>query len=66
MSQSARREPADLVPETKYAKAGDLSIAYQVAGSGPIDLVIVPGVGSHVELFSCGGRAAARIVTRVY
>jgi pimeloyl-ACP methyl ester carboxylesterase/DNA-binding CsgD family transcriptional regulator len=37
-------------PETKYAKSGDVSIAYQVIGNGPIDLVLVPGFVSHVEL----------------
>ena len=31
------------VPETRYAKSGDVSIAYQVVGDGPIDLVLVPG-----------------------
>jgi pimeloyl-ACP methyl ester carboxylesterase len=36
---------------TRYAKSGDLSIAYQVAGNGPIDLVVVPGLVSHVEAF---------------
>jgi hypothetical protein len=38
------------VPETRYALSGDVSIAYQVFGSGPIDLVIVPGFISHVDL----------------
>jgi pimeloyl-ACP methyl ester carboxylesterase len=36
-------------PETRYARSGDLSIAYQVTGKGP-DLVLVPGSLSHVEL----------------
>jgi pimeloyl-ACP methyl ester carboxylesterase len=36
-------------PETKYAKSGDVHIAYQVVGSGPVDLVCVPGWVSHVE-----------------
>jgi class 3 adenylate cyclase len=31
-------------PETRYAKSGDLSIAYQVIGDGPHDLVHVPGL----------------------
>ncbi len=35
--------------ETRYAKSGALSIAYQVHGSGP-DLVFIPGSLSHVEL----------------
>jgi class 3 adenylate cyclase/esterase/lipase len=37
-------------PETKYARSGDLSIAYQVTGTGPPDIVAVPGFISHVEL----------------
>ena len=36
-------------PKTKYARSGDLHIAYQVVGDGPIDLVWVPGWFSHVE-----------------
>lgn len=36
--------------QTKYARSGDLSIAYQVSGGGPIDLVLVPGFVSHLEL----------------
>jgi class 3 adenylate cyclase len=38
------------MPTTQYARSGDLSIAYQVVGDGPIDLVWVPGFVSHVEL----------------
>lgn len=37
-------------PETKYARSGDLHIAYQVVGDGPIDLVFVPGNVSHLDL----------------
>jgi pimeloyl-ACP methyl ester carboxylesterase len=37
------------LPRTQYAKSGDVHIAYQVSGSGPIDLVFVPGFVSHVE-----------------
>jgi pimeloyl-ACP methyl ester carboxylesterase len=37
-------------PKTEYASSGDLSIAYQVVGDGPVDLVFVPGFMSHVEL----------------
>jgi class 3 adenylate cyclase/pimeloyl-ACP methyl ester carboxylesterase len=36
-------------PETRYARSGDLWIAYQVAGEGPFDLVLVPGATSHLE-----------------
>ena len=41
---------AATLPETRYAKSGDVNIAYQVVGDGPIDLVYVPGWVSHVEL----------------
>jgi class 3 adenylate cyclase len=34
---------------TKYAKSGDVHIAYQVVGEGALDLVLVPGFVSHVE-----------------
>jgi pimeloyl-ACP methyl ester carboxylesterase len=35
--------------ETRYAKSGDVHIAYQVVGEGPFDLVFVPGFVSNVE-----------------
>src|SRR6185437_213331 len=35
---------------TRYAKSGPVSIAYQVVGDGPVDLVLVPGFVSHVEV----------------
>lgn len=38
----------DLV-ETRYARSGHVNIAYQVMGSGVVDLVLVPGMISHVE-----------------
>src|SRR5947208_1079302 len=37
-------------PETRYAKSGDVHIAYQVVGSGPFDLVYVPGFVSNMDL----------------
>ncbi len=37
-------------PETKYAKSGDVQVAYQVTGEGPIDLVVAPGTVSHLDL----------------
>jgi pimeloyl-ACP methyl ester carboxylesterase len=37
------------IPETRYAKSGDVHIAYQVLGEGPIDLAFVPGFVSNVE-----------------
>jgi class 3 adenylate cyclase/pimeloyl-ACP methyl ester carboxylesterase len=37
-------------PETRYAKSGDVYIAYQVVGDRPIDLVWIPSLAHHVEL----------------
>jgi class 3 adenylate cyclase/pimeloyl-ACP methyl ester carboxylesterase len=37
------------MPETRYAHSGDINIAYQTMGHGPLDIVIVPGSISHVE-----------------
>ncbi|MEX2103313.1 MAG: alpha/beta hydrolase, partial [Gaiellaceae bacterium] len=37
------------LPETRYARSGKVSIAYQVLGEGPPDLVFVPGLISNVE-----------------
>jgi pimeloyl-ACP methyl ester carboxylesterase len=37
------------VPRTRYARSGDVSIAYQVLGDGPFDLAMVPGFPSHLE-----------------
>jgi pimeloyl-ACP methyl ester carboxylesterase/class 3 adenylate cyclase len=36
-------------PETRYARSGDVSIAYQVLGEGPVDVVLVPGMISNVD-----------------
>jgi len=37
------------LPETRYAQSDDVSIAYQVMGDGPVDLIFVPGYVSHIE-----------------
>jgi class 3 adenylate cyclase/pimeloyl-ACP methyl ester carboxylesterase len=39
-----------MVSEVRYARSGEVNIAYRVAGDGPFDVVFVPGSGSHVEL----------------
>jgi class 3 adenylate cyclase len=39
-----------MVSEVRYARSGDVNIAYRVAGDGPFDVVFVPGSTSHVEL----------------
>ena len=36
-------------PETRYAKSGEVNVAYQVLGEGPIDLVYVWGWISHLD-----------------
>jgi class 3 adenylate cyclase len=38
-----------MVPETRYAKSGKVRIAYQVVGSGPQDLIFVPGFISNLD-----------------
>lgn len=37
-------------PETRYARRGDVSLAFQTFGDGPHDLVVLPGWLSHAEL----------------
>jgi len=39
-----------MLPTTKYAQSGDIFIAYQISGNGPIDIVFAPGFISHLEL----------------
>lgn len=38
-----------VLPDTRYALSGEVNIAYQVMGDGPIDIILVPGIASHVE-----------------
>jgi class 3 adenylate cyclase/pimeloyl-ACP methyl ester carboxylesterase len=37
------------LPETRYALSGEVNIAYQAMGNGPVDIIMVPGIVSHVE-----------------
>jgi pimeloyl-ACP methyl ester carboxylesterase len=37
-------------PETRYTLSGDVNIAYQVIGQGPLDLVFIPSLTHHLEL----------------
>ena len=46
---AARIDPMDGGP-IRYARSGDVNIAYQVTGDGPIDLVLIHGFFSHLEL----------------
>jgi class 3 adenylate cyclase len=50
VGQSSRLEGMG-VPETRYARSGDVAIAYQVVGQGPFDVVLTPAAVSHVELY---------------
>jgi pimeloyl-ACP methyl ester carboxylesterase/class 3 adenylate cyclase len=47
---AAHRRAGEIeVPETRYARAGSVSIAYQVVGDGPFDLVHIPSWITNVE-----------------
>jgi hypothetical protein len=39
-----------VIPDIKYATSGDLQIAYQVVGDGPVDVVLAFDWGSNIEL----------------
>jgi pimeloyl-ACP methyl ester carboxylesterase len=39
-----------MTPETRYAKSGDVLIAYQVTGDAPITMVLAPGTVSHLDM----------------
>jgi pimeloyl-ACP methyl ester carboxylesterase len=43
--------PGATQPETRYAQSGDVNIAFQVVGDGPLDLIYVAGWVSHLEYF---------------
>ncbi len=49
LPESSTRVTSSYHPVTKYAKSGDVNIAHQIIGDGPIDLVFVPGWVSHLE-----------------
>src|SRR4026208_541341 len=53
-----------MLPRTRYAKSGTINVAYQVSGTGPPDLVLVPGWVSNVECF-WEEPAFARFLTRL-
>jgi pimeloyl-ACP methyl ester carboxylesterase/class 3 adenylate cyclase len=38
-----------MLPTTRYAKSGDVHVAYQIFGNGPVDLIYIPGFVSHLE-----------------
>jgi len=51
MEAIPRLAPAGQAPETRYARSGNVNIAYQVIGDGPVDLVFVMGWVSHLDYF---------------
>ena len=43
-----------MIPKIQYTKSGNVSIAYQVFGTGPIDLVYIPGWISNIDwMWAC-------------
>jgi len=53
-------------PRTRYARSGDVHIAYQAFGEGPLDLVVIPGFVSNVEMpweWAEVGRFSERLAT---
>jgi class 3 adenylate cyclase len=38
-----------VLPVTRYAVSGDVNIAYQIIGDGPVDIFMIAGSVSHVE-----------------
>jgi len=53
-----------MLPDTRYARSGEVNIAYQVLGKGPPDLVLVPGWVSNIDVF-WEEPALARFFTRL-
>jgi pimeloyl-ACP methyl ester carboxylesterase len=39
-----------VAPKTRYARSGAANVAFQVTGDGPVDLLVIPGLISHLEL----------------
>ncbi len=52
------RTSSTWVPETRYARNGDVHIAYQVFGEGELTFVGLPGIVSNLEVGMGGPRAA--------
>jgi class 3 adenylate cyclase/pimeloyl-ACP methyl ester carboxylesterase len=46
-------------PKTSYARNGDVHIAYQVLGDGPLDLLFIPAFVSHLDLYWAAPETAA-------
>ncbi len=48
---SRHREPVPFRSAVRYARAGQVHVAYQVIGDGPVDLIAVPGFVSHLDMW---------------
>jgi class 3 adenylate cyclase len=46
-------------PKLNYARNGDINIAYQVIGEGPLDLLVIPPFVSHLDLYWAGPKTAS-------
>ena len=60
------RSRRDVTPRVQYARAADgVNLAYQVAGDGPLDLIIVPGYVSHLDTWweAWSGRLVRRLAS---
>ena len=53
-----------MTPETRYARSGDVNIAYQVVGDAARDLVLVPGWVSNIEVLWASGVPALGLAVR--
>src|SRR5690242_16649349 len=50
-SELLGRHTSPVIPDTRYARTSDGTyVAYQVAGTGPVDVVFAPGWFSNIEL----------------
>jgi serine/threonine protein kinase/class 3 adenylate cyclase/alpha-beta hydrolase superfamily lysophospholipase len=49
--ESVSQEESVFIPEIHYTRSGEVNIAYQIVGEGPLDLVFVMGWVSHLEWF---------------
>jgi hypothetical protein len=50
-----------VAPKTEYAEKGEINIAYQVVGEGPMDLVLVNGIVAHLDLLWSEPEGAAML-----
>ncbi|HEX3734634.1 MAG TPA: adenylate/guanylate cyclase domain-containing protein, partial [Solirubrobacterales bacterium] len=46
-------------PKLNYARNGDINIAYQVIGEGPLDLLVIPPFVSHLDLYWAAPKTAS-------